>query len=39
MQQACEKGLLDSHPAFIKATPLGLRFLNNLQEMFLPTLA
>jgi putative oxygen-independent coproporphyrinogen III oxidase len=36
MQQACEKGLLDSHPAFIKATPLGLRFLNNLQEMFLP---
>jgi putative oxygen-independent coproporphyrinogen III oxidase len=39
MQQACDKGLLDAHPSSIKATPLGLRFLNDLQAMFLPEAA
>jgi putative oxygen-independent coproporphyrinogen III oxidase len=36
MTKACSKGLLDEHPARIKATPLGLLFLNDLQELFLP---
>ncbi len=32
---ACKKGLLDENPSKLKATELGLRYLNNLQEMFL----
>jgi putative oxygen-independent coproporphyrinogen III oxidase len=36
MAKACRKGLLDEHPARIKATPRGLLFLNDLQELFLP---
>jgi putative oxygen-independent coproporphyrinogen III oxidase len=36
MAKACKKGLLDEHPARIKATPHGLLFLNDLQELFLP---
>jgi oxygen-independent coproporphyrinogen-3 oxidase len=33
--RAVERGLLDADPATIRATPLGLRFLNDLQQMFL----
>jgi putative oxygen-independent coproporphyrinogen III oxidase len=36
MVKACAKGLLDEHPSRIKATPRGLLFLNDLQELFLP---
>jgi putative oxygen-independent coproporphyrinogen III oxidase len=36
MAKACQKGLLDEHPSRIKATPHGLLFLNDLQELFLP---
>ena len=32
---ATERGLLDPDPLRIRATPLGLRFLNDLQAMFL----
>ena len=32
---ASKKGLLDENPSKLKATALGLRYLNNLQEMFL----
>lgn len=35
LQNASAKGLLDSDPTRIKASPLGWRFLNDLQEMFL----
>jgi len=35
LAQASEKNLLDNNPSQIKATPLGMRYLNNLQEMFL----
>jgi putative oxygen-independent coproporphyrinogen III oxidase len=35
LQRAVERGLLDPDPATIRATPLGLRFLNDLQQMFL----
>ena len=34
IQAACAKGLLDNNPMFLRATPLGLRFLNNLIELF-----
>ncbi|HEX8739716.1 MAG TPA: radical SAM family heme chaperone HemW [Casimicrobiaceae bacterium] len=33
---AVERGLLESDPAVLKPTPLGRRFLNDLQQMFLP---
>ena len=33
--EASKKGLLDENPSKLKATDLGLRYLNNLQEMFL----
>jgi putative oxygen-independent coproporphyrinogen III oxidase len=33
--RAVERGLLDPDPATLRATPLGLRFLNDLQELFL----
>jgi coproporphyrinogen III oxidase-like Fe-S oxidoreductase len=36
MAKACKSGLLDEHPSRIKATPKGLLFLNDLQELFLP---
>ncbi|MFM2029581.1 MAG: hypothetical protein RL517_772, partial [Pseudomonadota bacterium] len=35
LDQASQKGLLDSNPTKLKATEQGLRYLNNLQEMFL----
>lgn len=35
LQTATERGLLDADPARIRATPLGWRFLNDLQEIFL----
>ncbi len=35
LQTASTKGLLDENPSKLKATELGLRYLNNLQEMFL----
>jgi putative oxygen-independent coproporphyrinogen III oxidase len=34
--QACHKGLMDSHPSRLMATPRGLAFLNDLQALFLP---
>ncbi len=33
--QAVERGLLEADPTRLRATPLGLRFLNDLVEMFL----
>ena len=33
--RAVERGLLEPDPVKIRATPLGLRFLNDLQQMFL----
>jgi putative oxygen-independent coproporphyrinogen III oxidase len=36
LESACKRGLLDEHPARLKATPRGLLFLNDLQEIFLP---
>ena len=35
LDEASKKGLLDDNPTALKATDLGLRYLNNLQEMFL----
>ena len=35
LDAASKKGLLDENPSKLKATTLGLRYLNNLQEMFL----
>jgi putative oxygen-independent coproporphyrinogen III oxidase len=35
LNEASKKGLLDSDPNKLKATEKGLRYLNNLQEMFL----
>lgn len=35
LEKASNKGLLDENPSRLKATELGLRYLNNLQEMFL----
>lgn len=35
LTEASKKGLLDENPSKLKATPLGLRYLNNLQELFL----
>ncbi len=35
LDEASKKGLLDPNPAKLKATDLGLRYLNNLQELFL----
>ena len=35
LDEASKKGLLDLHPSKLKATEQGLRYLNNLQEMFL----
>ena len=35
LNEASQKALLDPHPSKLKATPQGLRYLNNLQELFL----
>ena len=35
LEEASKKGLLSENPTALKATDLGLRYLNNLQEMFL----
>jgi oxygen-independent coproporphyrinogen-3 oxidase len=35
LDEASKKGLLDSNPNKLKATEQGLRYLNNLQEIFL----
>ncbi|QWD77321.1 radical SAM family heme chaperone HemW [Polynucleobacter sp. MWH-Svant-W18] len=35
LDEASKKGLLDENPSKLKPTALGLRYLNNLQEMFL----
>jgi putative oxygen-independent coproporphyrinogen III oxidase len=35
LSKACSKGLLDENPSKLKATDQGLRYLNNLQEIFL----
>ena len=35
LEAAADKGLLDADPTRLRATPLGWRFLNDLQEMFL----
>jgi len=35
LSDASKKGLLDDHPSKLRPTELGLRYLNNLQELFL----
>jgi oxygen-independent coproporphyrinogen-3 oxidase len=35
LDEASKKGLLDPNPTVLKGTPQGLRYLNNLQELFL----
>jgi oxygen-independent coproporphyrinogen-3 oxidase len=35
LEEASKKGLLDDNPALLKGTDQGLRYLNNLQEIFL----
>ena len=35
LDEATKKGLLDSNPSLLKGTTQGLRYLNNLQEIFL----
>jgi putative oxygen-independent coproporphyrinogen III oxidase len=35
LDEACKKGLLDPNPRLLKGTAQGLRYLNNLQELFL----
>jgi oxygen-independent coproporphyrinogen-3 oxidase len=34
--EATRRGLLDPDPQRLRATPLGRRFLNDLQSLFLP---
>lgn len=36
INEAIEKGLLEPNPLTLQATPFGLQFLNDLQELFLP---
>ena len=36
LRTATARGLLDPDPSRLMATPLGLRFLNDLQQLFLP---
>jgi putative oxygen-independent coproporphyrinogen III oxidase len=36
LHRATQLGLLDSNPGLLRATELGLRFLNDLQQIFLP---
>jgi oxygen-independent coproporphyrinogen-3 oxidase len=35
LQSATKKGLLDENPAVLRPTSLGLRYLNDLQALFL----
>jgi len=35
LEHATRRGLLEDDPTVIRATPLGLRFLNDLQQEFL----
>ena len=35
LQEASQKGLLDENPKYLKPTALGLRYLNDLQTLFL----
>ena len=35
LQEASQKGLLDENPKYLKPTALGLRYLNDLQALFL----
>ena len=35
LDEACRKGLMSESPARLMATPLGFRFLNDLQMIFL----
>ncbi|WP_231970024.1 radical SAM family heme chaperone HemW [Polynucleobacter necessarius] len=35
LKEASNKGLLDDNPSRLKATAMGIRYLNNLQELFL----
>jgi len=35
IEAALRKGLFDEDPTRLKASPLGMRYLNNLQELFL----
>ena len=35
LEVACKKGLLDENPSVLKPTALGLRYLNDLQALFL----
>ncbi len=35
VSQGIQSGLLNEHPAYLKATPLGHRFLNDLLQLFL----
>jgi hypothetical protein len=35
LEAAVARGLLEPDPRVLRATPLGWRFLNDLQEMFL----
>ena len=35
LAKAVQRGLLDADPTRLRATPLGLRFLNDLQSLFL----
>ena len=35
LNEACQKGLLDENPKYLKPTALGLRYLNDLQALFL----
>ena len=35
LNEASKKGLLDPNPTLLKGTSQGLRYLNNLQEIFL----
>jgi oxygen-independent coproporphyrinogen-3 oxidase len=37
LARATEQGLLERSPQWIRPTPLGLRFLNDLQTLFLPS--
>lgn len=36
LAEAVQRGLLDAQPQFLRATPLGQRFLNDLLALFLP---
>jgi oxygen-independent coproporphyrinogen-3 oxidase len=35
LARAVERGLLDPDPSVLRPSPLGIRFLNDLQQLFL----